>query len=206
MIALVSGATTTLKRHVASGLFGQLHVPGDGNKAIEGLPWACDNGAFTAFDEPAFWRMLARYSERKGCLWVAAPDVVGEACPTLTLFYHYEPLIRSAGYPVALVAQDGLTPEVTPWHRLDALFVGGSTGFKLGSSARLLMREAKKRDKLVHVGRVNTAPRMRYLQGLNGLVDSVDGTKLSMWPEVWFPQFVNLLGNPQLGMEVDVHD
>ncbi len=41
------------------------------------------------------------------------------------------------------------------WHRLDALFVGGSTYFKLGPTAAGLVREAKRRGLWTHMGRVN---------------------------------------------------
>lgn len=199
MIALVAGVTEAMLRYAHTGLFGQLFLPAARNREDFGLPWACDNGAYSGFDETAFLKMLDRFDGRPGCWWVAAPDVVGNACATLILFYHWEPLIRARGYPVALVAQDGLEVATTPWQRMDALFVGGSTEWKLGPTARRLMREAKARGLRVHVGRVNTAPRVRYLQEL-GVVDSIDGSKLSMWPDVWFPQFVNLLGNPQLSL------
>ncbi|MET7951049.1 hypothetical protein [Micromonospora sp. NPDC005324] len=33
--------------------------------------------------------------------------------------------------PAALVAQDGLKAPAVPWHAIDALFIGGSTAWKL---------------------------------------------------------------------------
>lgn len=204
MIALVSGATATVRRYADTGGLGTLLRPGNGN-GPNGLPWAMDNGAFGRFDQAAFLALLKRHRGRADeALWVAAPDVVGSAVVTLALFYVWEPRIRDLGYRVALVGQDGLTPWATPWHRMDALFVGGTTAWKLGADARELIWEAKRRGLWVHVGRVNSARRMRYLMSLGSdVVDSVDGTKLSIAPDRWIPQYLPLLTNPQTALEVD---
>jgi hypothetical protein len=49
--------------------------------------------------------------------------------------------------PIALVAQDGLEPLPVPWEQLEALFIGGSSRWKLGPHAARLVREAKERGK-----------------------------------------------------------
>lgn len=213
MIALVSGASATLRRYATTGHFGRLIVPGAGNLPDDDppLPWAADNGAFTGFDEDKFLRMLERVAPHAAsCRFVAAPDVVGDAYRTQLLYEEWAEVIAGHGLPVAFIAQDGLradrgdaAPLDVPWGACDAVFIGGSTEFKLGAVARDVMREAHRRGKWVHVGRVNTPPRVRYLQTLEGAVDSIDGTTLSAWPDVWFPAFVNLLGKPQLYLEVD---
>lgn len=177
---LVSGATRTTARLASNERLGALLVPGNGNKPA-GKPWACDNGAFAGFREKAFRKMLAKCQGLPGCLWVAAPDVVGDAAGTRERFDKWEPVIREMGFPIALVAQNGLTIETTPWDRLDCLFIGGDDAFKLGAEARTLVAEAKRRGKLVHMGRVNTLRRLRYAQSIG--CDTIDGTSFSRFPD-----------------------
>lgn len=180
---LVSGATTTFRPAMVDrpDVFGVLAVPADGNSLPEFGRWAADNGAFTGFDEEAFLRMLHRNRwAKERCVFVAAPDVVGDAAATAKLFDEWEPVIRSLGYPVALVAQDGLTRRAVPWDRVDAVFIGGSTEFKLGGAAALIIRRANELGKWVHMGRVNTAGRIRYAALLG--CDSIDGSGFSRWP------------------------
>jgi len=179
---LVSGATRTTTRFASNPRLGTLLVPGNGNKP-SGKPWACDNGAFAGFREKAFRKMLAKLQGTPGCLWVAAPDVVCDALGTLERFNHWEPIIREMGFPVAFVAQNGLTIDTTPWERLDCLFIGGDDAFKLGPEVRELVAAAKARGKLVHMGRVNSARRLRYAYEIG--VDSVDGTQFSRFPDRW---------------------
>lgn len=124
---LVSGATATLRPLIAErpDVFGVLTVPRDGNALPPSCRWAADNGAFSGFDEDAFLAMLKRHAgQRAGCIFVAAPDVVGAAVATLALFDKWEPRISSLGYPVALVAQDGLKHTWVPWARIAAIFIG----------------------------------------------------------------------------------
>jgi hypothetical protein len=202
-IALVSGATATLRRYARTGSFGQLIVPGAGNVPDLGLPWACDNGAFSGFDEARFTAMLERllpFQRERPCMWVACPDVVGDAAATLDLFARWAPEVGALDYPTALVAQDGLESAEVPWAMVDCLFVGGTTAWKLSAEARALLAEARSRQMLTHVGRVNSARRARYCCALG--VDSIDGTTLSAWPDRWFPHFATILANPQTGLEI----
>ena len=183
MIILVSGATKTVRRLRAAHALtlGELIVPASGNWPTPNGVWACDNGAFSGFDEVAFVRMLDRLTGLPGCRFVTAPDIVGDAAATLALFGVWEPRIRDYGYPVALVAQDGLVPRDVPWERIDALFIGGSTAWKLSVHARELVEHAKRLGKWVHVGRVNTRTRMTRMMGWG--VDSIDGTQWSRWAD-----------------------
>lgn len=179
---LVSGATRTTARFASDTRLGTLLVPGNGNKPA-GKPWACDNGAFSGFREKAFLKILGKVRGAPGCLWVAAPDVVGDAAATLERFEKWEPVIREHGLPVAFVAQNGITAETTPWERLDCLFLGGDDAFKLGADVRELVAEAKRRGKLVHMGRVNSVKRLRYAFEIG--CDSVDGTSWTKWADRW---------------------
>lgn len=166
-----------------------------------GRPWAADNDCFQGLDELAFVAMLDRIEGLPGCLFVAAPDVVGDAVTTLELFAEWAPRIRERDLPVALVAQDGLELETTPWAELDALFVGGSTDWKLGPAARELILEAKRRDVFVHMGRVNGYVRLRLALGLG--VDSIDGTTWVRWRNIYLPQVLRwLAAGEQLALEL----
>lgn len=175
---LVSGATRTVAT-INDPRLGVLLRPGNGNLPT-GKPWAIDNGAFTGFQEEPFVRLLERVRPYPGCLWVAAPDVVADHDATLALFEEWEPRIRALGYPVAFVAQDGLLLDA-PWGQLDCLFIGGTTKYKLSTEAALAAVEAKRRGKLVHVGRVNSLGRIQYAVTIGA--DSVDGTMWSRWSD-----------------------
>ena len=191
MLLLVSGATTTVRR-INDPRVGVLVVPRARNNPMSlGLrpgKWGMDNGAFGAFDAASFVRMLDTFQACEtcaGCVFVAAPDVVGNARATRDLFEQWAPRIRGRGFPVALVAQDGLTVPLTPWKHIDALFIGGTTTFKLGLEARTLAAYAKARGKWVHMGRVNGSVRTRYAYALG--CDSVDGSSFSRWPAIRIP-------------------
>ena len=192
MRLLVSGCTKTVRRLMAErpGRLGVLVVPGAGNRVW----WrdgeaACDNGCFVGLDAPAYLRMLAKVmASGVRHLWVTAPDVVGDAAETLRRFDAWEPVLRELGLPVALVGQDGLTSDRVPWGRIDCLFVGGSTEWKLSREAAGLCREAKARGKSVHAGRVNSRRRIAHFARLGA--DTIDGGSATQWGEANIPKLV----------------
>lgn len=99
------------------------------------------------------------------------------------MFEEWEPELRTGGFRVALVGQDGferLTPtdRLAWWNRCDAFFVGGSDAFKLGpdAPARRLIVEARSLGKWVHFGRVNGVSRINHCMKLG--CDSCDGSGL----------------------------
>ena len=200
MLCLVSGATPTLKRYARTGCYGRLIVPTSGDYPLRGLAWACDNSAFNGFKPERYIRMLDRLRDWPGCMWVTAPDVVADAEATLQLYEQWEPVLRiNYGRPVALVAQDGLTVDEVPWDGIHALFIGGTTEWKLGPEARALIGAAKDRGKWVHMGRVGTGIRIRYCQALG--VDSIDGGVFSTHPLQAFRNFTGLLLEPRPSLE-----
>lgn len=169
---------------------------------LTGLPWAMDNDGFSGFNEERFLTMLEKAQEATEAAarftgntakFVTAPDVVGEASPTLELFDEWEPVIRAAGLPVALVAQDGLEDLVVPWDRMDALFIGGSTEWKLGDHARRLTFEAKARGLWVHMGRVNSYKRIRIAAAFG--CDSFDGSKWARFRNTYLGNGVDFIRN-----------
>ena len=148
----------------------------------KGWKWICDNGAFTGkFQEDTFFAFLDRMAEyRSQCIFVVAPDVVGDANKTLEKFGKFATRIKALGYPVAFVAQDGQEDLEFP-DNFDCLFIGGSTEWKMSYKAEICIKRAQALGKWVHVGRVNTRKRIRHFALLN--IDSVDGTAIVFKPD-----------------------
>ena len=189
VILFVSGGTTTVRKHRTCG---ELIVPGAGNspdalKLVPGM-WAMDNGAYSGFDPAAFVTMLERFHGRRGCRFVTAPDVVGDAAETLQRWPFWSRLIRGVGFVPALVGQVGMTVADVPWRELGALFIGGHTEWKLGPQAQTLIAFAKSRGLWVHMGRVNSQKRIWEAARLG--CDSFDGSKYSRWSDRWIPEGV----------------
>lgn len=151
---------------------------------------AVDNGAFTEigqqrFDEEQYLRMTREALRLWGdnMLFCTAPDVAFQWGATLARSLPFLPKIRAIGAPAALVLQNGATPENIPWDACDAIFLGGGKGpdtggieWKVSDVAKACTREALRRGKWVHMGRVNTGYRMSVAQDFG--CGSADGTYL----------------------------
>lgn len=145
----------------------------------DGMDWGADNGVFSgAFDADAYseWlETMTPYADT--CLFVLAPDVVGNAEATIQRYRQWMHRIKAMGFPVGFAAQDGSEDYDLPTV-FDALFVGGTTEWKLGSGALLVIRRAQRMGKRIHIGRVNNWKRYEYFRGLDGSDDwTCDGTK-----------------------------
>lgn len=160
---------------------------------VADCPWVADNGCFgKSFNEDGWWRWLTARKHLVGtCRFATAPDVVGDHAATLERSAPWLPRIRDLGYPAAFVAQDGAGASTVPWDDLDALFLGGTTEFKLSETARRLTEEALTRGKHVHMGRVNSNRRLRLAHDWG--CHSVDGTYLVFGPTVNLPKLVGWL-------------
>ncbi len=212
MLLLVSGATATLARHHGHPALGRLITPDNGN-AIESLaPWTygCDNSALGKDGiNPdrllRLWDQLA-LARHPGLRFVAAPDAVmqtpdgprGDWSGTLWLWRCWRPALLARRLPAAIVLQDGATPDTVPWDDVAAVFVGGSTRWKLSRAAELLVRLARARGKWAHVGRVNTFRRLARVEAMGA--DSFDGTQFSMFPDTHIPRWLSRLELQQHGM------
>ena len=187
MILLVSGGTRTVNRLVGHPNLGVLVTPASRNLAPpEGVTWACDNSAFSGFDDASFRQMLKRVESRRDCMWIAAPDVVGDHPATLALWPKWIRVIIEHGHMAAFVAQDGCTVENLPWGQgMFAIFIGGTTRWKLGTEAARIVHEANRQGRWTHMGRVNTLRRLFYAQSIG--VKSVDGSKFSRFGETYLP-------------------
>lgn len=146
------------------------------------LPWAgtfaVDNGAWSSCDVPALKRMVENLTpHRERCLWVAVPDVVGSARRTLEVFDQLS--FSFHGWPLALVCQDGQEDLPIPWDRIAAVFIGGSTEWKMSQHPVRIIKAAQLLGKRTHVGRVNTPQRFAWFNEIG--VDTCDGSGASRY-------------------------
>lgn len=206
----LSGAITQTLLADGRADVGLMIQPGMGMFTGGSLPlqfraWAADNGRFAKPDEWVAgdwleWATgLRRYRER--CLFMVAPDFVGDAAATLELSLPYLPTIRQLGYKAAFVSQNGACSALVPWELIDCLFVGGDDAWKFSDASCALVSEAKARGKWTHCGRVNT---LRRLQACAAhCFDSADGTYLKYGPDVNWPKlcgFLDQVNTGQIGM------
>jgi hypothetical protein len=170
---LTSSSSTLVGRHKKIGCIQGPRV-GVQLGVNEGRAWAGDNDVYSGnYDEAKFLEFLERmtpHAER--CLFIAAPDVMSDAPATLARFPHWQEVIGLFGFKAALVLQDGMEALTLP--DCEAVFVGGSTEWKLSDAATTLMRQARERGAWVHVGRVNSLKRCLWAHHYGA--DSVDGT------------------------------
>lgn len=144
----------------------------------EGDMFCVDNGAFSKFDSKGFMSLLEREQEHINlCRFVAVPDVVGSATRTLETWEHWMPKLKH--WPLAFVCQDGMENFRIPWSDISAVFIGGTTDWKMSQSAIQIIKAAQVIGKWTHVGRVNTPGRFEHFESLG--VDSVDGSGLARY-------------------------
>ena len=77
------------------------------------------------------------------------------------------------------MVQDGQEHHQIPWDDCEAVFVGGTTDWKLGRHAAAIVKTAKVLGKWCHIGRINTPGRYEYFRDLGA--DSCDGTGLARY-------------------------
>lgn len=193
MIALLHSAPKVLARYRTPNL-GVLSSPRRFYMDVEGWLWAADNDAYSAWDERRYRHMLNRIVDLPGGLFVTLPDIVGNGDATIELMHQWLPELREIGKPVALVAQDGMTASTFPWLQVDAVFVGGTTEFKMGDVAREIVEEAKRRGMWVHMGRVNSHRRIRYAKAIG--CDSFDGMRVAWFKDLYLDDFLDHAAAP----------
>lgn len=158
--------------------------------------WAADNGCYSqgeSFDLAAYLKWLEKMvPAQSNCLFATAPDVVGDAVATWARSRDVLPQIRELGYKAALVGQNGIEDLEIDWDAFDALFIGGTTAWKLSETAYRLVVEARARGKWCHMGRVNS--RKRLIAAAVSGYQSADGTHVSFEPDKKIAQLVRWLG------------
>lgn len=161
------------------------------------LPYALDNGAYSAFtsgkpwNADAWWAML-QWAKASGFTpqWALCPDVVANREATLKQWPIYSPLIHEAGWRCAFAVQDGMTAADVP-PDADVVFVGGSTEWKWRTAA------AWAQFPHVHIGRVNSIAHLDLCRSLG--VKSCDGSGWFRREPERFQQLIDWMerNNPQ---------
>lgn len=168
--------------------------------AADWQPWAADNGCFASTWSPDRWLdYLDRYAGTPGCLFAVVPDVVADADATRALWPQWVDAVTSRGFRPAYVLQDGEDGSGVPWSDEPAVFVGGSTAYKLGP-ARVPVAMAKERGLHVHMGRVNSLRRLRTAVDFG--CDTADGTYLAFGPDVNVPRLCRMLDALNAGTQL----
>lgn len=164
-----------------------------------GIHWAADNQAFTkGFNPDVFFPWLEKMKPYKStCLFVACPDVVSNAAETTKLFETWQPKLYD--FPIAFVAQDGQENlDFPPEHLWDALFIGGSTIWKMSDSAANCIQRAQALGKHIHVGRVNYLRRYNHFRQLPGSEEfTCDGTRIRYERDAAIKAWKQYMVNPK---------
>lgn len=154
-------------------------VSATGCHRSEGFGYALDNGAWTAYQSGARWdagKFLALLDTHgAGADWAVLPDIVGGGAASLAWSLDWRPRVQPLCPRWLLAVQDGMSEAEVGPHVGEGVgvFVGGSTAWKLATLAGWA-RLARERGAWCHVGRVNSARRIRVCRFMG--VDSFDGT------------------------------
>lgn len=167
----------------------------------EGMRFGIDNGAWSAFkqqlpfDGPPFSRLVERY----GCAadFVVIPDIVAGGPRSLDFSISWLTRLRHLRQ-LLLAVQDGMEPRdighVLREYPNCGIFLGGSTEFKL-RTIYIWGAVAASWDRWYHVGRVNTARRIRLCAEAGAA--SFDGTSASRF-SCTIPRLENARRQPSL--------
>lgn len=162
--------------------------------------WAADNGCYSKRWEHHTWeKWLKSNVNPETALFATVPDVVCDHDATIKKWHHHWEQVKEYGYKTAFVLQDYATLDTMPLSDMDALFIGGSTNYKLSDEAHQIVKHCKGLGKWIHMGRVNSQRRMQiaYQWGC----DSVDGTYLAFAPDANTPRLIRYMNagtQPQL--------
>ena len=200
MTIYLTGVSSELTRNAQRSDLGLLVTPASSvwRQTDHYGTWAADNGLYVEskagrpFDPDRWLAWLDRLP--RTAVFVTLPDVlewfvdpvtgrdvpIGNVDATLERSARYVDTVRELGFRPALVAQDGLTSLAQIGFTVDALFVGGSDGYKLGPDAAALVGEANREGLWTHVGRVNSYKRLAYCASIGA--DSADGTFVGFAP------------------------
>lgn len=203
MYLLVTKAEATLEKYGAQPLLGRLvqprHYDGMRRTTANRRVWAADNDCFQSLDADRYRRMVETLPT-EGCRFVTVPDVVADHQATLRLWSRWAQFVTGRGLPAAFVIQDGCERFAQVPDDAKAVFIGGTTRYKMSDMARQIVTEAKGRGMWVHMGRVNSFRRIVLARSWG--CDSVDGTSFSMFSDTYIPRALDLLGGPrQLALE-----
>ena len=185
MIAYASHTGT--RRNLAAMKDAGWHLllsPKGNSLRTEGMRYALDNGAWTAyqqqqpFDEDAFVRAVDLVGERAD--WIVMPDVVQGGMASLEFSLTWMERLKGIPTKLLIAVQDGVQlSDVAPYlSPAVGIFIGGSTNWK-EATAGAWGSLARRRNCHLHVGRVNTVRRIRICAAAGA--NSIDGTSASRY-------------------------
>jgi hypothetical protein len=178
MLCMINGSYSAARDIAPIEYIGMMSTPFTGNTIMHAVNhdavWCLDNGCFNRYEPQSIVRMLERWQGLKGCKFAVVPDVVCNHDETMLLFRAWIGTYTRLGYPAAFVLQNGVTPDSVPYGSIAAVFIGGDDQFKYNDTVREIVKRAKQRGLWVHMGRVNSARRIRYAAAIG--CDSTDGT------------------------------
>lgn len=145
--------------------------------------FAADCGGYGGKFNPNVWLpWIDKIADRGDrCLFAVVPDrfdpddLDGNLAATAQMWEQWYEEVLVRGLRPAWVAQNGATPDDIP-PEAGAVFIGGSTDWKLSEQAWTVVTAARAHELWVHMGRVNGGGRFGagYISG----VDSADGNVL----------------------------
>ena len=135
MIVMPANSTGIVTGYLAgkyTGTLGHLFSPGAQRGPYPFMPYALDNGAYSAFTaktawDPVAWLELLIWAKNSGQAprWVLVPDVVGDRAATLRKWDAHSLAASQFGWPLAFAAQDGMSPSDVP-SDASVVFVGAA--------------------------------------------------------------------------------
>jgi len=107
-------STLRVRECMSTGRIGCIDTPKQDKFVPKGALWVADNSCYgTHYPGDAKWgywlAKKARQADVTNCMFATIPDVVGDAKGTLERFLPLMSVPKQYGYPVAYVAQDGVT-------------------------------------------------------------------------------------------------
>jgi hypothetical protein len=162
-----------------TGRIGHLFSPGAQRGPWPWMPYALDNGAFSAWDQKKniwnedkwdlnAWKRMIFWAETQTQkpLWAIVPDWIGDGQRTIERWYQF---IDQVPFSKALAVQDGMTVDQVRILNPDVVAIGGTTDWKW-ATVEMWAKEFPR----VHVLRVNSPSKLDYLESLG--IESCDGT------------------------------
>lgn len=151
--------------------------------------YAIDNGAYAWFNKDMDFqddKFLALCDEyHKEADWIVIPDYVGDWWETARMFMLWYPRLIKYRKKLMFVAQDGI--EKNNYATVKGMtsngvgiFVGGSTEWKI-NNGRNIAKICKDNNELCHIGRVNTAKRLKLC--FDWGATSFDGSGMSRFSQ-----------------------
>lgn len=185
---MIPYATTTRTRRNVEALRAagwRLLLSPDIHTLHDGFQYGLDNGAWGSYqsgrewDRKAFRALVMRYGADAD--WVVVPDVVGNSFDSLARTRQWLPFCLDYCPRVLIALQDGMHPRMVhplPVTGRIGFFVGGTSAWK-EASLPMWADLARKIGVWLHVGRVNTARRIRRCQSVGA--HSFDGTSVTRY-------------------------